>query len=266
MSNNIVFQYWYDMRRRKETYPHYGELSRRSWELYAKRYNATYMFSLENYMNLNNMKRMQGYFEILRIIYDPFFDTYDKLLFVDMDSFPTRDAQNIFDVNIEEVLGVPERVIPGTRGAPPQWTEAGNNPYRRRLHIEKFESVGSFLKESDFPGSFNVRMINTGVLVFTKEARLRARKEWDNFRKWVDNDVTYDGKQYPDVIACDQPYINAMFNKYDFKVKQVSEEWNCPLHWYKDMTLIPKNLNIVHLSGHDGKEKFEDEWNKRALK
>lgn len=266
MANNIIFQYWYDMRRRRDTYPNYAEKSRGSWEAYAMRYNASYVFSLESYMDLSNMKRMQGYFEILRIIYDPFFDTYDKLLFADLDSFPTRNARNIFDVEIEEVLGVPERVIPGTGGAPLQWTEAGRNPYRRRLHIDKFESVGSFLKESVFPGAHGIRMINTGVLVFTKEARLRARKEWDSFRKWVDNDVTYDGKKYPDVIACDQPYINAMFNKYDFKVRQVAEEWNCPLHWYKDKSKVPENLNIVHLSGYDGKSQFDKHWNERALK
>ena len=74
-------------------------------------------------------------------------------------------------------------------------------------------------------------MINTGVLVWSKSARLHAREKFTNHEEWFGykNSVLDRSLSYNDVghssHCLDQPYLNAMATREHFDVVELDIKW-----------------------------------------
>jgi len=204
---NLVYQcYIGDMKDRWIPY------SVQSASDYADRIGADYIFSRSMSLEGSNPnRRLDRYFNILDLIYDPMFEKYDHILYLDVDILVNTSADNIFNV---------EGIMKDTDVIGSFEYSYKLNEYRENEEV--FKKHGSFLIPSKIP-TVLYRFINTGVIVFTKKGRERARLEWDvdwrDFRDTVDKGL----------LTADQPYINAMLNKHNFNVLELDEEWNYPV-------------------------------------
>jgi hypothetical protein len=90
-------------------------------------------------------------------------------------------------------------------------------------------------------------MLNSGVLVWSKEARLKARERFDDWREWL-----YEGPQKSLPIMLDQPWINAQLMKHDIEIEGISQVWNdTPTH-YSDRDKAFES-NFLHYTGGNNK-------------
>ena len=73
-------------------------------------------------------------------------------------------------------------------------------------------------------------MINSGVMVWSREARLKARESFDDHEKWFHHKNAYLDSKWINAghssHCLDQPYINAMVTKNNFKVLELDRVWN----------------------------------------
>jgi len=97
-------------RKRSDVYREMADISRRSFEIYAKKLDCDYLFSEEQVLTKGHDNPVSYLFECLRVIYDESFDKYDKVLFLDTD-IVCNTSENIFDQSEAEVFGVYESDI-----------------------------------------------------------------------------------------------------------------------------------------------------------
>jgi lipopolysaccharide biosynthesis glycosyltransferase len=239
---NLVYQ----CEIRSETGTHISDFpihySVTSAQHYAGKYDCDYIFNTsmtlegaEPYVLRDDEKwdkvYADRYFNILDLIYDPVYEKYDNILYLDTDVIVDPYAKNIFEVNgIDEntdIIGTPE---------PNEHNSTG--PHSRMY--EKFGShlVGSTRKDIRY------RIINTGVIVFTKNGRKKAKETWDvDWRDWRDNSQNW-------LFGNDQPYINAMMIKHNFNVIELSDSWNRIMGARIMGNLDNKKSHFYHFSGY----------------
>jgi lipopolysaccharide biosynthesis glycosyltransferase len=196
--------------------PEWGLRSVHYFRHYAERNGASHFFHQKRYVN-----SISNYFEKCRIYLDPFFDTFDKLLYVDIDVMPKDMNRNIFEVECVDVAGVEEQNHPAYK----------NNISWSKSEIQRRFSAFNAPVVSANHNSGWPRMINSGVMLWSREARIKAREKFEDFDKWFQfkNKILDDsvGKEWGHSSHClDQPFFNAMFNKYKFKVNTLPIEWN----------------------------------------
>ena len=77
-----------------------------------------------------------------------------------------------------------------------------------------------------------MRIFNTGMVLYSKEARLKARREFCDFKSYVDL-----MRRNPLVAfySCDQPYLHAMMYGCGFDVQEMDNGWNSYIHYTKDI-------------------------------
>ena len=93
---------------------------------------------------------------------------------------------------------------------------------------QRFKDFGSTLVNAKTHQG--IRMINSGVMLWSKKARLMARENFIDHEKWfhhknalLDSRWTSAGHSSH---CLDQPYMNAMWNKFGFKVLELNRKWN----------------------------------------
>jgi len=230
MSNNLIYQC------RLGIHPDWSEHSVKSMSAYADKVSAQYMFSRSSTLRgLDENIMIHRYFNILDLIYDKKFEAYDDILYADTDVLADPDAEDIFGIPKAkhiDVVGVPEKAIGD--GHPGFMQKRWINLYREKY--ERF-NIPIIYK--------NVRQVNTGVILFTKKGRLKARERFEYWLPWASDLISNT------VMDNDQPYLNAMFDKYQFNVMDIDDKWNMPVSWFND-TPCPKS-NFYHFSGgrHD---------------
>lgn len=185
---------------------------------YAKIHNADYFFFVDRYIN-----SISNFFESLRVIKDPLFDAYDIILYVDVDVIPKDFSKNIFDIEFIDVAGWPEWRHPDL-AVPVNWSKS-------KALTSRFSDFNApIIKPKTIQSS--IRMINSGVVLWSKEARLRAREHFDDHEKWFRNrNRLFNSKLTQSDVGhsthcLDQPYLNAMWNKFEFNVKELDIVWN----------------------------------------
>lgn len=237
---NLVYQCWI------------GDMNDKPWildsvnlcEEYAKKLGAEYIFGREMHLRDSNPSiKLDRYFNILDLIYHPKYKKYDHILYLDVDVFPDKNARDIFQVE-----GLDSSVdIVGASDTHYSIEDYWDN------HLI-FKEFGSKLVPSIIP-YIPYRFINTGVIVFTKRGRERAKKYWDV--NWAD----WKNKASKNILAADQPYINAMINKHDFKVLELDTDWNY-VPWSETKPLPKCNFYHLHLDTTDFHQKiFEKNQN-----
>jgi lipopolysaccharide biosynthesis glycosyltransferase len=223
---NAIFQYFLDYNgvgkckhyRDEVGLPEWGQYSVSYFEKYAEMHGADHFFLTDRFVESTS-----NYFEITRVFKDPMFDEYDKVLYLDIDVMPKTMYASIFDIDVTDIAGVPEWKHPEYIGTP-KWSARG--PLAQR-----FRDFGTKIVPSESTPA-EVRMINTGVVLWSREARLKARELFDDHEKWFHHkNALLDPKLNSKIVGhssqcLDQPYLNAMWNKYNFDVKELDNIWN----------------------------------------
>lgn len=138
----------------------------------------------------------------LDIIYNPYFDQYDDILFVDTDVYVSENAKNIFEIKKESNTDVLSSSVLYYKETYPDYEEHSDILNSKMVMSTRFSEY---------------RYVNTGIILFTKNGRLKAREKWDDWKFPKD----HFGKQFHD-----ECFINHMLNKYDFNVIELSSAWN----------------------------------------
>ena len=212
---NLIFQYYIPYEANDShiggvDMPDWAHAGSRSAKAYAKACGAEYMLSHERYF-----KHLDPRLDSLRIIYDPFFEQYDKILSIDLDIL-LKTKENIFDIKIGDIAMVHELAIFKTAGG---WVqrimespdfERGVIPYGKKL----FGDDWMFPKSKLYPKE-DYRYMNGGVQVWSKEGRLKARE------KFTSVDHYYIHTRYTE-----QMYINLQLSQPEFDVTELDWTWN----------------------------------------
>lgn len=224
---NAIFQYYLSHNGVGKPNPHFDSAEAPDWaqysisyfKKYAEKHDVDYYFSTERYVDA-----IENHFEQLRVCKDPLFDQYDKVLYLDVDVMPKNMEANIFDeIDVVDIAG---------------WCEWRHPDLAVSVN---YKSVGVIQKRyADFGAPMvysakhpsDVRIMNTGVLLWSKEARLKARENFVEPDEWFTHnnpalDPTLKSKDVGHSSHClDQVYLNAMLNKFKFDVVELPIEWN----------------------------------------
>lgn len=224
MSKNVIFQYYLDFNGVGKQGHHYTNGGPPDWaqksveyfKRYAEKHNADYYFFEDRFVDSTS-----NFFEVTRIFKDPLFDQYDNLLYCDVDVIPKKMDNNIFEeLGEHDVAGWPENRM--------RDFSVDINWNATTALMQRFKDFGSTLvKAKTHQG---VRMINSGVMLWSKNARLLAREKFDDHEKWFHHkNALLDSKWVSaghSSHCLDQPYMNAMWTKFDFKVLELNRKWN----------------------------------------
>lgn len=256
---NLIFQYMIlnpdlDEKRgpilgqsRSKIYSECADISRKSFEIYADKIGAEYFYSDEAVYTKDEYEKDTTVclFECLRLIYDPWFDQFDKVAFFDTDIVANTE-ENIFDAHDSEVYGVLESDIRTHNGG-------GYNAWDRKEsvywdQVEKFVHHGIPIVPAMPPNTpSKLTIMNTGVVVWTKDARLYARECFDDWKEWY-----FTGPQKHMSLMNDQPYLSGMFQKHDMDVGTLDQTWNDSPH-YETLDKFFEIAKMCHYTGGEWK-------------
>jgi hypothetical protein len=101
-----------------------------------------------------------------------------------------------------------------------------------------------------------ITIMNTGVVLWTKEARLRARELFLPWEEWC-----YTGDFHMSIMN-DQPYISAQLMKHDFDIETIDQTWNDSPHYASEEEFFQK-ARFCHYTGGEWKVDMVRHWNDR---
>lgn len=272
---NLIYQYMitneetekrmpvpeYPQGTRSELYRITGDMSARSFRDYAEKIGCEHQYSKKQVFTKNFNGSTVLLFECLRMIYDPIYDKYDKVAFIDSDIICNTE-ENIFDqCGDYEVTGVLEsEIVSDSNGGYNGWDY---NPIVRDQLFAKYKRTGIPIVATKPPYRPScVTTFNTGVLVWTKEARLKAREVFDPWYNYM-----MDGDEHGDHfwLNNDQPFISGQLMKHDFNWQSIDQTWNdTPTH-YKDGQRGYRS-NFLHYTGGGNKVRMIDDYKKGKFK
>lgn len=245
---------------RSELYRRTGDLSAESFRVYAEKIGAQHHYSKKQVYTAGKSGNTVLLFECLRCIYDEMYDEFDQLLFVDTDIIANTE-ENIFELAGDyDVCGVYESDIRSD-------TDGGYNTwdYSDKMRIlieEKYARHDIPVVPTSPPQRPScIATLNTGVLIWSKEARLRAREVFDPWYDYVMDGIEHDD---PFWLNNDQPWISGQLVKHGFSVLGLDQTWNdTPTHYrdthgdYGDGAMSAydkwRNQNFLHYTGGGNK-------------
>lgn len=269
---NIIFQYMiidedtdkrgkvpeYPQGTRADLYKRTADLSAMSFMIYADKIGAVHHYSRKKVFTKDINGPTVPLFEILRLVYDPMYDNYDKLLFVDTDIICNTE-QNIFDEVKDgiDVTGVFESEIRTNTGGGYNTWDYNEKEYQKIKEKYELNNIPLVPTESKYHPS-SITTFNTGMLVWTREARLKAR---DCFDSWYDYMNTGSQDFW---LNNDQPFISGQLMKHGFKVKSIDQKWNdTPTHWEDGRGY---DMNFLHYTGGGNKVVMLEDYEKGKFK
>jgi len=228
---NLIVQYYIG----KEL-PEWARMSSQLFQKYAEKYDADYEFKTDFEYCDNH------YFENLKVLYLDKYLKYNKVLYVDVDVIPENMSENIFDVQIEEVGMVPEYRHQDMDAPPLFSTSNFENLYKlsaKSFHVPicKPKTVNS-----------NYLMMNSGVILWSREGRKSAREKFMDWKIWHKN-----LKKINQQICLDQPFTNGQVTKH-LKYTELPLKWNHFPRFRFYEGRVPKDINFIHYTG--GKKKM----------
>lgn len=257
---NLIFQYMIlnpdlDEQRgpilgqsRSKIYSECADISRKSFEIYADKIGADYLYSDQAVYTKDEYERDATVclFECLRLIYDPIFDEYDNVFFADTDIVVNTD-ESIFDIHEGDVTGILESDIRTASGGGYNGWDYKESTYNDQ--VRKFEHHGIPITPAMPPNRpSKIQIMNTGVVVWSKQARLRARKVFDNWKEWY-----FEGPQMHMSLMNDQPYLSGQFVKHDFDLNLILDQtWNDSPHYETEEEFFEK-AKMCHYTGGEWK-------------
>jgi len=187
------------------------------------------------------------------------FDQYDDVLFVDTD-IVVNTKEDIFDHTQSgaEVYGVLESdFVTANGGGYNSWDykESTYRDFARKFEMHDCPIVP--VMPPNRPSK--ILIMNTGVVIWTKEARLKARKLFDKWEDWC-----YTGDFHMSIMN-DQPYISAQLMKHDFDVETIDQSWNDSPHYATEEKFFDI-ARFCHYTGGEWKVDMVRHWNDRRFK
>ena len=271
---NLIYQYMitneetekrkkvpeYPQGSRSELYRKTADLSAESFRIYAEKLDCVHHYSTRQVFTAGKTGSTVLLFECLRVIYDPLYDDFDKVAFIDSDIICNTE-ENIFDqTNGYDVTGVFESEIRTEKDGGYNTWDYSDKIKKELTEKYKRNNIPLVPTESPYRPSC-ITTFNTGVLVWTKEARLKAREEFDD---WYD--YMQDGDKHGDPfwLNNDQPFISGQLVKHGFNIQSIDQTWNdTPTH-YKDERGY--NQNFLHYTGGGNKVVMLEDYNQGKFK
>jgi hypothetical protein len=271
---NIIFQYMiidedtnkrgkvpqYPQGTRAELYKKTADLSAESFRIYADKIGAQHHYSTKKVFTKGKSGAVVPLYEALRVVYDPLYDDFDKLLFVDTDIICNTE-ENIFDeTNGYDVTGVFESDIQTSKGGGYNTWDFNKNT--KKMLVDKYERNDIPIVPTKPPYRPScVTTFNTGVLIWTKEARLKAREKFDD---WYEYMVEGEKNGDPFWLNNDQPYISGQLVKHGFNIQSIDQKWNdTPTHWDDDRGY---DMNFLHYTGGGNKVVMLEDYENNRFK
>jgi len=269
---NIIFQYMiidedtnkrgkvpqYPQGTRAELYQKTADLSAESFRIYADKIGATHHYSTRKVFTKGRSGPTVPLFEVLRIVYDPIYDEFDKLLFVDTDIICNTE-ENIFDVEDCDVYGVFESDIETSKGGGYNTWDYSDKTFKEVK--KRFDRTGVPIVPNKWgKRPSKITCFNTGVMVWSKEARIKARECFDD---WYEYMMAGEGKD-AFWVNNDQFFISGQLTKHEFDIKGIDQTWNdTPTHWEDDRGY---DMNFLHYTGGGNKVVMLEDYEKNKFK
>jgi len=207
MENNLIYQLYIPytgpnkniIREGENGFPDWATIGMKSAQAYANKIGVQYELSTEKTFNAPNQL-----LEKCRVYLDPYFDQFDKVLFLDLDTIVSTD-DNIFNVNINDVGLVQD----GGDGAPRGFIQN---------IVNNIESYGGVKLPKSKTVLNEKRYLNSGVVLWSKQGRIKARERFGGLKEI---------NRYRETLKLnEQPYLNLMLNLHNINVTELSNEWN----------------------------------------
>lgn len=245
---------------RSELYRVTGDLSAKSFQIYADKIGCKHQYSTKQVYTKHFEGSTVLLFECLRIIFDPIYDQFEKIAFIDTDIICNTE-ENIFDqCGQYEVTGVLESEIRTSQGG--GYNTWDYNDKTKQSLITKYERNNIPIVPTKPPHRAScVTTFNTGVLVWTKTARLKARRMFDPWWSYMQ-----DGDQHGDPfwLNNDQPWISGQIMKHGLTWQSIDQKWNdTPTHWEDDRGY---DMNFLHYTGGGNKVVMLDDYKQGKFK
>ena len=228
---NIIYQYW-DGNVDAEV-----SAGRDAMKEYAERIGATYLFE-DNPKFRTDLGKYSPHYGAFKPIYDDRFREYDYVLFADTDVFPTEGLkENIFEqfVGTDIQIGIcSEWKAPENRIT---YDVGGINHNTDERWVSLVEKTWPVKMPRTKEG--NPEVYNSGVVVYSRDGRERARKVFMDFKEYV---TFISNNGFPDFYTCDQPYLHAMLQLGNFKWITMDYKWNNSVH-FVPQTQWPRPVN-----------------------
>jgi len=241
----LIYQYWYGSE------PLEGTLAGRdNMKEYAERIGADYEFARDPEFFGGKCEHPRKY-SALRPIYDDKYLEYDKVMYVDLDVFTVDNLkENIFDIDFKHIAICEEEHQPEIR----EKVTVGGNIGNKCDEIWASAIKNKFGKEVYRDQKGRPRVFNSGLVLFTREGLIQARK---NFIQFQDHINFIKKSKLKGFYISDQTYYQTMMvvSGVDFKI--IPSDWNVQVHYLKPSGEVydPKNKNTkmvhVQLSGAD---------------
>lgn len=239
--------------------------SKKLMNKYAAQVDADYIFERDPQWAHTHTK-FDIYYDRFKVIYDPQFDSYDMILYADMDIYPQENVgENIFEEfkKTNSDFGICEELFQPEQRARLKKNICKENDEKWASVIEKWKGIKLPRTENNL-----LKVYNAGLFIMTAEGRRKAQKYFDPFLDYIklcrkNNLYIY--------YHSDQCYIHSMLCAYKNKLKyaEIDPKWNRFIHYYykdeekKILDLFDgrfnNETNFVHLQmkGADDMEDFQ---------
>lgn len=228
MSNNLIYQCWSGPMRS-------GVLaSKDNIEQYTEKIDAFYRFDL-NPGIAGKLCSIPMYYEWLNPLLDDRFLAYDNIAVLDMDVFSVAGlTDSIFDANLADIGICTEAFQPVYRATLYKGICKGND--------EKWARVLKLLWGIDLPRTSEglLKVYNAGVVLFTRKGLRQARKSFLPFQDYISAMRRYGLERF---YTLDQNYFHAMLVRSGISYVELSNDWNCPIHFLGDPKATPRPIN-----------------------
>lgn len=224
---NLIYQYWLGT-------PGIGvQHGVENMKAYAKRIGAEYEFATNpGWAQKYCSPKHAQYYNAFEPIWSDRFSEFDKILFVDTDVFAVDGLdESIFDQDIAEI---------GICDEPHK--EISHLTTRSAINTaqdEKWNKVIAqrFGKEMPRNDDGNLKIFNSGVVVYTPEGREKARKNWVPFSEYINAAQSSGLNRF---YSIDQNYLHAMLmiGEHDYTV--MHNGWNSYVHYDGDSNTVPR--------------------------
>ena len=209
------------------------------------------------------LRRTHPFFEILRVIYDPIFDDYEKVLVADIDVI-ANTKENIFEVSSSPVYGVFESDITNCKG------KFNYNSWDHRFNKDELLMMYKAHQDMGYPVDIipppnnpsRFMNMNTGVWVIDRDTRIFAREHFGDWRNWVIYCVK---NKLPLWFQVDQFFICAEVMKHFIHYEGIDQKWNLAITNYGNDDMALEKGYFLHYSGGRGCMKMFDHYNQQKF-
>ena len=196
------------------------------------------------------------YFEWMKVIFDTSYDKYDKIAIFDLD-IVANTTENIFEASDAEFYGVNESDYGLCHNEGATWNrcEKTLDLYKKKINRSGFEMIGSVAGERGALTDSAYMHFQGGMYVFSREGRIKARKQFSNWEEWFYDLKGHDPLKHVACLYYDDIYVSCNITNGDFDYEALDPKWmDNPCNYEKPDTNL--GIKFMHFDGH---------WKKRIM-